>query len=103
MFHAIALFVYNDKKMHMEVRKKVTQQMRKRKKFFVQFFPCTCHANFPGTLKEADESKWSFNAHLADMVCSEDAWGSETELAAIAEGWRDACGGDIVTLVLGIG
>ena len=91
MFHAIAFFVYHDKKMHMLVRKKVTQQMRKRRKFYMQFFPCPCHQDFPNDLKEEHESKWSFDAHVKDMVCSEDAWGSETELAAIAEGWCDAC------------
>ena len=91
MFHAVAFFVHDDKKMHMAVRKKVVQHMRKRKDFFTQFFPCPCHQDFPKDLDEEEENKWSFQAHLQDMVCSEDAWGSETELAAIAEGRRDAC------------
>ena len=91
MFHAIAFFVHNDKKMHMVVRKRVVQHMQKRSEFFTQFFPCPCHQNFPKDLDEEQENKWSFQAHLKDMVCSEDAWGSETELAAIAEGWHDAC------------
>ena len=74
MFHAIAFFVYHDKKMHMQVRANVTKQMRKRKKFFMQFF----------------QDKLSFQAHVKNMNRNE-VWGSTLELAAVAEGWRDAC------------
>ena len=56
------------------VREKVVQQMRKRKKFFIQFF---------------DDSKERFEAHLKALAVH--AWGGVTELLAIAQGRRDAC------------